>query len=54
MSSQDRATAWIRHYNFLDPEVHGLLPYIYINLVRDPVERVISDFHYRRYKEYVM
>ena len=40
---------WSRHYNFFNPEDYGAPPFIYINIVRDPVERVISDFYYRRY-----
>ena len=39
---------WTRHYNFFSPEDFGLPPFIFINIVRDPVERVISDFYYRR------
>ena len=39
---------WTRHYNFFNPEDFGVPPFIFINIVRDPVERVISDFYYRR------
>ena len=40
---------WTSHYNFFNPEDFGVPPFIFINIVRDPVERVISDFYYRRY-----
>eukprot|EP00095_Tigriopus_kingsejongensis_P009155 maker-scaffold798_size95657-snap-gene-0.19 protein:Tk09155 transcript:maker-scaffold798_size95657-snap-gene-0.19-mRNA-1 annotation:"GK19630" len=43
------AKAWVRHYNFFDMTEYGARwnP-IYINMVRDPVDRVISYFYYRR------
>ncbi|TRY77290.1 hypothetical protein TCAL_00102 [Tigriopus californicus] len=46
---KSEAGAWIRHYNFFNMMDYGALwnP-IYINMVRDPVERVISFFYYRR------
>ena len=48
ISSQSFPMVWTRHYNFFNPEDFGLPPFIFINIVRDPVERVISDFYYRR------
>lgn len=48
ISSQYSPLVWTRHYNFFNPEDFGVPPFIFINIVRDPVERVISDFYYRR------
>ena len=48
ISSSTSPLAWTRHYNFFNPEDFGVPPFIFINIVRDPVERVISDFYYRR------
>ena len=39
---------WVRHFNFFNSSVFGLPPLTWVNLVRDPVERVISYFYYRR------
>ena len=48
ISSQPFPFVWVRHYNFFNPEEFGVPPFIFINIVRDPVDRVISDFYYRR------
>ena len=48
VSSQSFPVVWVRHYNFFNPEEFGVPPFIFINIVRDPVDRVISDFYYRR------
>ena len=48
ISSSTSPLAWTRHYNFFNPEDFGVPPFIFINIVRDPVDRVISDFYYRR------
>ena len=48
ISSQQYPILWTRHYNFFSPQDFGVPPFIFINIVRDPVERVISDFYYRR------
>ena len=39
---------WVRHFNFFNSSMFGLPPLLWVNLVRDPVERVISYFYYRR------
>merc|ERR1719474_783183 len=39
---------WVRHFNYLSFERFGLPTPVYVNLVRDPLERVISFFYYRR------
>ena len=54
ISKSDVATVWNRHYNHLDAEQHGLPPFLHINMVRHPVERIISDFYYRRSGAYVV
>ena len=41
-------SAYIEHVNYIDFEEFDLLKPIYINLVRDPVERVISWYFYAR------
>ena len=48
LTSFTKPTVWVRHYNFLDFDSFGLASSKWINLVRDPVERVISNFYYRR------
>ena len=48
LTSFTKPTVWVRHYNFLDFDSFGLASPKWINLVRDPVERVISNFYYRR------
>lgn len=44
----DEGTFYIRHINWIDFDEFDLPQPIYINLVRDPVERVISWFYYAR------
>ncbi|XP_017957433.1 heparan sulfate 2-O-sulfotransferase pipe-like isoform X3 [Drosophila navojoa] len=44
----DEGTFYIRHINWLDFSEFDLPLPIYINMVRDPVERVISWFYYAR------
>ncbi|KAL7734363.1 hypothetical protein ACLKA6_010698 [Drosophila palustris] len=44
----DEGTVYIRHINWLDFDEFDLPKPIYINMVRDPVERVISWFYYAR------
>lgn len=44
----DDGTVYIRHINWLDFDEFDLPKPIYINMVRDPVERVISWFYYVR------
>ena len=41
-------TVWVRHLNFIDFNALGLANPQWLGLVRDPVERVISNFYYRR------
>ena len=48
VSTLTQPTVWVRHYNFLDFDSLGLAAPSWINMVRDPVERVISNFYYRR------
>ena len=48
LSTMTQPTVWVRHYNFLDFDSLGLAAPTWINMVRDPVERVISNFYYRR------
>jgi len=48
LTSFTMPTVWVRHYNFLDFDSFGLASPKWVNLVRDPVERVISNFYYRR------
>ena len=48
LTSFSKPTVWVRHYNFLDFDSFGLASPTWVNLVRDPVERVISNFYYRR------
>ena len=48
ISTSTDPTVWVRHYNFLDFDSLGLAAPTWINIVRDPVERVISNFYYRR------
>lgn len=40
--------AYSMHVNYINFRIHGMPQPIYINMVRDPVERVISWFYYRR------
>ena len=54
ISKSEVATVWNRHYNHLDAEEHGLPPFLHINMVRHPVERIVSDFYYRRSGAYVV
>jgi dermatan/chondrotin sulfate uronyl 2-O-sulfotransferase UST len=45
------STPWSfnRHVFYIDFGKYGVLnPPIYINLIRDPVERIISSYFYRR------
>ncbi|XP_013115762.2 heparan sulfate 2-O-sulfotransferase pipe-like [Stomoxys calcitrans] len=42
------AHAYSMHVNYINFRQHGMTQPIYINMVRDPVERVISWFYYRR------
>ncbi|XP_075160329.1 heparan sulfate 2-O-sulfotransferase pipe isoform X11 [Haematobia irritans] len=42
------AHAYSMHVNYINFRQHGMRQPIYINMVRDPVERVISWFYYRR------
>ncbi|XP_040580410.1 uncharacterized protein [Lepeophtheirus salmonis] len=46
---ETKPTVFVRHYNFVDFTKYGYswTP-IYINMVRDPIERVISWFYYQR------
>ena len=48
LSSKTMPLVWVRHFNFLDFDALGLASPTWINIVRDPVERVISNFYYRR------
>ena len=48
LASEQYPILWTRHYNFFNPQDFGVPPFIFINIVRDPVDRVISDFYYRR------
>ena len=48
VSTFTEPTVWVRHFNFLDFDSLGLATPSWINMVRDPVERVISNFYYRR------
>ena len=48
VSTNTEPTVWVRHYNFLDFDSLGLAAPTWLNMVRDPVERVISNFYYRR------
>ena len=41
-------TVWVRHLNYIDFNALGLANPQWLGLVRDPVERVISNFYYRR------
>ena len=54
ISKSRKATVWNRHYNHLDAEEHGLPPFLHFNMVRHPVDRIISDFYYRRSGAYVV
>ena len=54
ISKSGKATVWNWHYNHLDAEEHGLPPFLHINMVRHPVDRIISDFYYRRSGAYVV
>ena len=54
ISKSSQATVWNRHYNHLDAEEHGLPPFLHFNMVRQPVDRIISDFYYRRSGAYVV
>lgn len=40
--------AYSMHFNYINFRLYDLPQPIYINMVRDPVERVISWFYYRR------
>ena len=40
--------AYSMHFNYINFRLYGLPQPIYINMVRDPVERIISWFYYRR------
>lgn len=42
------AYAYSMHFNYINFRLYDLPQPIYINMVRDPVERVISWFHYIR------
>lgn len=48
VSGLEEGTFYIRHINWIDFDEFDLPQPIYINLVRDPVERVISWFYYAR------
>lgn len=48
VSSLEEGTFYIRHINWIDFDEFDLPKPIYINMVRDPVERVISWFYYAR------
>ena len=47
ISAQVAPLLWVHHYNFFNPEEFGAPPFIFIRIVRDPVERVTSDFLHR-------
>nr|CAB3267572.1 uronyl 2-sulfotransferase-like [Phallusia mammillata] len=42
-------TVYIRHLNFLDFESCNSSNPIYINIIRDPVERAVTTYYYRRF-----
>ncbi|KAH8408066.1 hypothetical protein KR222_008433 [Zaprionus bogoriensis] len=48
IADMEEGTIYIRHINWLDFDEFDLPKPIYINMVRDPVERVISWFYYAR------
>lgn len=48
ISELDEGTVYIEHVNWIDFEEFDLPKPIYINMVRDPVERVISWYFYAR------
>ena len=49
MMAVKRSAIFVRHYNFIDFEQHGVAnPPDYFNMVRDPVEKVISWYYYHR------
>lgn len=48
VSGLDEGSIWIQHVNWIDFEEFDLPKPIYINMVRDPVDRVISWYYYVR------
>ena len=48
LTSLAKPTVWVRHINYIDFGGLGLAAPQWLGLVRDPVERVISNFYYRR------
>lgn len=48
ISELEDGSIWIQHVNWIDFEDFDLPKPIYINMVRDPVERVISWYFYAR------
>lgn len=48
ISNLEEGTVYIEHVNWIDFEAFDLSKPIYINMVRDPVERVISWYYYAR------
>lgn len=48
ISNMMEPIAYTMHFNFINFREFALPQPIYINMVRDPIERVISWFYYRR------
>lgn len=48
ISNYEDGTVYIEHVTWIDFEEFDLAKPIYINMVRDPVERVISWYYYAR------
>lgn len=40
---------YLRHIHYINFHKYGLLSPIYINMIRDPIERFSSHYHYQRY-----
>ncbi|XP_065837792.1 uronyl 2-sulfotransferase-like [Oscarella lobularis] len=38
-----------RHLFFIDFQKYGALPLVHINIIRDPIERFVSNFYYKRF-----
>ena len=41
--------SYVKHINFIDFTEFNLTQPIYVNFVRDPVDRIISWYYYTRY-----
>ncbi|XP_077866541.1 uronyl 2-sulfotransferase-like [Saccoglossus kowalevskii] len=49
VSAIDPPSVYLRHFHYIDFMKFGVKQPLYINIIRDPIERFVSGYYYRRF-----